>query len=90
MIPRSIQKLLDQRQCYKIALSSPEGERVCEDLIQRFILADPIKSNADVTLINLGKQRLAIDILRKVYTNERDFRLALEKSFAAQTEPQEL
>jgi hypothetical protein len=90
MIPRSIQKLLDQRHCYKIALSTPEGERVCEDLIKRFILADPIKSNADVTLINLGKQRMAIEILRKVYTNERDFRMALEKSFAAEAEPQEL
>ena len=82
MIPKAIQKLIDQRQCYRAALSTPEGERVCEDLIAKFILADPVKGNADLTLINLGKQRLAIDILRKVYDNERDFRRAMEKSFA--------
>lgn len=80
MIPDAIKRALNVRQSYKRALTSVDGERVLDDLIRKYVLSDPCRENADVTLVNIGKQRVAIEILQKVYGSEVALRKALERS----------
>lgn len=89
MIPEAIKKMLGVRQSYKRAFTGRDGERVLDDLIRKYVVADPCKENADVTLVNLGKQRLAIEILMKVYGSEEALRKALERSIEETTNQNE-
>ena len=76
----AIRNRLNLVQSYKRIFTGRDGERVLDDLIRKYVLSDPCRSNADVTLINLGKQRVAVEILEKVYGNAEALRKALERS----------
>ncbi len=80
MIPEAIKRMLGIRQSYKRVFTGRDGERVMEDLIKKYILASPVKGDADITLINLGKQQLALEIVQKVYGSDAEFRKALERA----------
>jgi hypothetical protein len=80
VIPQAVKRMLGLRQSYKRVFSGDDGKRVLTDLIRKYIMADPCRENADVTLINLGKQRLAVEIISKVYGNDEDLRQALERA----------
>jgi hypothetical protein len=80
VIPEAIKKMLGIRQSYKRVFTGRDGDRVMEDLIKKYILASPVKGDADITLINLGKQQLALEIVQKVYGSDEEFRRALERS----------
>ncbi len=80
MIPEAIKKMLGIRQSYKRVFSGPDGERVLDDLIRKYIISSPVKGDADITLINLGKQQLAVEIVQKVYGSDSELRTALERA----------
>lgn len=76
----ALKRLFTLRQSYKRVFTGRDGERVAEDLIRRYILADPVKNSADVTMVNVGMQRCAVEILKKVYGNDAELRKAIEKT----------
>lgn len=80
MIPEAIKRLFNLRQSYKRVFTGRDGERVAEDLIRRYILADPVKDSADITMANVGMQRCAVEILKKVYGSDAELRKAIEKA----------
>lgn len=87
MIPKAILKVIKSRNTYRTVFRTPLGREVIDDLIKKYIIASPIGENADVTLINLGKQALAQEIIRKALGNDKDLYDALERSH--QPQPQE-
>ena len=74
-------KTINLRQAYKAALTTEDGVKVCRDLVKRYIIADPVGENADVTLINIGAQRAVVAILQKVYGSDDAIRKAIEESY---------
>ena len=85
MIAEAIKKMLGIRQSYQRAFTGRDGERVLDDLIRKYVLADPCRENADVTLINIGKQRVAVEILQKVFGSEEALRKAMSRSIEETT-----
>ncbi len=76
----ALRRAFELRGSYKRALSGKDGDRVVNDLIKKYVLGNPVAVNRDVTLINLGKQRCAIEILLKVLGSDDAFRRAMEQA----------
>ena len=88
MIPKQTEKLINLRNAYKVVFSLPEGQEILDDMIQKYLMKDPVVvDDPQATMVNLGMQRLAIAMLKKVYKSPQDIRMAIERSFQhAETE----
>jgi len=86
--PKAIRKSLALRQSYKAIFSTPSGQEVLDDLIKKYVMADPVViDDPQATAVNLGMQRLTVQILKKVFGSTQDLRNAIERSY--QTNNQE-
>lgn len=82
MIPEAAVKIIRLRECYKIAFGTPEGKTILNDLVKRYVLSDPVViDDPQATAVNLGMQRLAVQILKKVYGSAQDIRNLIERSY---------
>ncbi len=77
-------KTISLLQAYKAALTTDSGKMVCRDLVKQYILRDMVGENSDVTMINVGMQRVVIAILKKVYGSDEAIRKAIEESYKQQ------
>ncbi len=75
------------RRSYKAVFTSREGQRVLRHLIKAYVLSNPVVDNRDVMLINIGKQRLALEILSKAHGSDAALIEAIEKE-AAEPQPE--
>jgi len=71
---------------YREVFSTPGGKLVLEDLIKKHIIADPVViDDHQATMVNLGMQRLAVQIIKKTYRNEQTLRAAIERTLEQET-----
>lgn len=82
MIPEAAVKIIRLRECYKVTFNTPEGKVILNDLVKRYVLNDPVViDDPQATAVNLGMQRLAVQILKKVYGSAQDIRNLIERSY---------
>lgn len=77
------------RKSYKAALNTGDGKRICIDLIKRYVISDPVGSSPEITLVNIGMQRLAVNILEKAYGSDEAIRAAIEETYQQQKQNNE-
>lgn len=77
------------RKSYKAALTGADGQRICRDLIKRYVISDPVGSSPEITLVNIGMQRLAVNILEKTYGSDEAIRAAIEETYQQQKQSNE-
>jgi sRNA-binding carbon storage regulator CsrA len=78
----ALKRTLRTRQAYKAVFGGREGAFVINDLIRKYVIASPIGDDAEITLVNVGKQRVAMEILQKVYGSDEELRKEIEKTIA--------
>lgn len=72
------------RKSYKAAFNTGDGKRICRDLIKQYVMSDPVGSSPEITLINIGMQRLTMNILEKAYGSDEAIRVAIEEAYQQQ------
>lgn len=82
MIPEAAVKIIRLRECYKVVFNTPEGKVILNDLVKRYVINDPVViDDPQATAVNIGMQRLAVQILKKVYGSAQDIRNLIERSY---------
>ena len=75
-------KELATRLAYKSILSTVDSQPIMHDLIARYIIRDPIvRGDHDATMVNIGMQRLAMQVCQKVYGGGKALRAAIESAY---------
>lgn len=74
---------------YKTVFSSDAGKIVMGDLIKKYILADPIGEDMNITLMNIGMQREALQILRLALKDEAVLRAQIMRAIEQEQEYQQ-
>lgn len=87
MILEAIKRLLKLRSHYRNTFLTPAGKEVLTDLIRKHIISDPLGSDRDITLINLGMQRATVQILQKVYGSDKDLHDAIAREYEQDKNP---
>lgn len=85
----SLTERFELRKSYKAALNTGDGKRICRDLIKQYVISDPVGSSPEITLVNLGMQRLTMNILEKAYGSDEAIRAAIEEAYQQQKQNNE-
>lgn len=80
MTPQA-RKAIVTAEAYRQTFSTDPGKVVIEDLIKKHLLADPVViDDPQATAVNLGMQRLAVQLIKKAYRTEHALRAAIERT----------